>query len=176
LKVGIAYTDDPSSAKLWTRLPEPVLPRDQLDCRYWEEVTQYKSNIIDDKERSLGYPFVMFYNGKPQAPYERMGMAVSHDIKTRLRYGVEPVIHNPRGIAGDPQITRIGDVWVMFYFGAFWKPGAFDSFACSYDRVVDHFYFAVGDQRRVIALAASKDLNDQAKAKAKDAVTLPPEQ
>ena len=23
----------------------------------------------------------------------------------------------------------------MFYFGAFWKPGAFDTFACSYDLV-----------------------------------------
>ena len=23
----------------------------------------------------------------------------------------------------------------MFYFGAFWKPGAFDRFACSYDLV-----------------------------------------
>ena len=24
----------------------------------------------------------------------------------------------------------MGDVWVMFYFGAFWKPKAFDTFAC----------------------------------------------
>ena len=28
---------------------------------------------------------------------------------------------------------KIGDVWVMFYFGAGWKPRAFDTFACSYD-------------------------------------------
>jgi len=26
-------------------------------------------------------------------------------------------------------------VWVMFYFGAFWKPGAFDRFACSYNLI-----------------------------------------
>jgi hypothetical protein len=25
------------------------------------------------------------------------------------------------------------DVWVMFYFGAFWKPNAFNTFAASYD-------------------------------------------
>lgn len=36
---------------------------------------------------------------------------------------------------------------VMFYFGAFWKPG-----------VVYHFYCATGDQGRVIALATSKDM------------------
>jgi predicted GH43/DUF377 family glycosyl hydrolase len=31
----------------------------------------------------------------------------------------------------------MGDVWVMFYFGAFWKEtkGAFNRFACSYDLV-----------------------------------------
>ena len=101
------------------------------------------------------------------------------------------IIDNGSGISGDPQITRIGDVWVMFYFGAFWKPKAFDTFACSHDLVhwtrwtgphlvepsepwdqeyahkpwvvkhdgiVYHFYNAVGNQGRVIALATSKDL------------------
>jgi predicted GH43/DUF377 family glycosyl hydrolase len=38
-------------------------------------------------------------------------------------------------ISGDPQIVRFGDLWVMFYFGAFWKPGAFDTFAVSRDLV-----------------------------------------
>ena len=191
LKVGIAYTDDPSLPQPWTRLPDPVLTRDQPDCRYWEEVTQYKSNIIHDKEKSLGYPCVMFYNAKTKAPHERIGMAVSDDMKTWHRYGVDPVVDNPPGISGDPQITKIDDVWVMFFFGAFWIPGAFDTFACSYDLVnwtqwegpllvessepwdetfahkpwvikhegvVYHFYCAVGDQGRVIALSTSKDL------------------
>lgn len=70
------------------------------------------------------------------------------------------------GISGDPQIVRLGDVWVMFYFGTLWEPKAFDTFACSYDLVhwtkwtgvVYHFYCAVGDQGRVIGLATSKDL------------------
>ena len=41
------------------------------------------------------------------------------------------------GITGDPVIQKIGDTWVMFYFGAFWKDrkGAFNRFACSYDLV-----------------------------------------
>jgi predicted GH43/DUF377 family glycosyl hydrolase len=38
-------------------------------------------------------------------------------------------------ISGDPQIVRMHGLWVMFYFGAFWKPGAFDTFAASQDLV-----------------------------------------
>ena len=30
---------------------------------------------------------------------------------------------------------RVGDLWVMFYFGAGWKPKAFDTFAVSRDLV-----------------------------------------
>jgi len=51
----------------------------------------------------------------------------------------KPVIANgedkERGISGDPQIVRIDNLWVMFYFGAHWKPKAFDTFACSQDLV-----------------------------------------
>lgn len=191
MKIGIAHTADPSLPKPWARLPKPVLTRDQPDCRSWEMLTQYKSNIIYDKAKSLGYPYVMYYNAKTNSGYERIGMAVSNDMTTWWRYGVKPVIDNGKGLSGDPQITRIGDVWVMFYFGAFYKPKAFDTFACSYDLVtwtkwngkhlvepskdwdnqyahkpwvvehngvVYHFYCAVGNQGRVIALATSKDL------------------
>ncbi|MBN1124121.1 MAG: hypothetical protein JXA82_03875 [Sedimentisphaerales bacterium] len=194
LAIGIAWTTDPSIPVPWNRLKEPVLSRDQPDVRDFERLTQYKSNIIHDKDRTLGYPFVMFYNGKPNAGYERIGMAVSTDMRTWLRYGVEPVIDNGKGISGDPQITRIGDVWVMFYFGAFWRPKAFDTFACSYDLVhwtkwtgpdlvepsepwdntyahkpwiinhegvIYHFYCAVGDQGRVIALATSRKMKQE---------------
>ncbi len=133
LAIGIAWTTDPDKPVAWTRLDQPVLTRDQPDCRDFEKLTQYKSNIIWDKEERLGYPFVMYYNGKKVSGYERIGMAVSKDMKTWLRYGREPVVDNGKGISGDPQIVKIGDVWVMFYFGAFWKPGAFDTFACSYD-------------------------------------------
>jgi len=194
LAIGIAWTSDPSRPEAWTRLSEPVLSRDQPDVREFEALTQYKSNIIFDKDASLGYPYVMFYNGKKKHGYERIGIAVSNDMRTWLRYGCEPVIDNGRGLSGDPQITRMQAVWVMFYFGCGWKPKAFDTFACSYDLVhwtrwqgphlvepsepwdrtyahkpwlikhndiVYHFYCAVGDQGRVIALATSKDLRQQ---------------
>jgi predicted GH43/DUF377 family glycosyl hydrolase len=135
MAIGIARTNNPVEPKPWDRLPGPVLTRDQPDCRTWEKLTQYKSNVIWDREESLGWPFVMFYNAKTESGYERIGMAVSDDMKSWKRFGTEPVVDNGSGISGDPQIVRMGDVWVMFYFGAFWKPKAFDTFACSYDLV-----------------------------------------
>ena len=140
LSIGMAHTDDPSQPREWTRVPQnPVLSPADPDVREFESVTLYKTNIVRDPERSLGYSFVMFYNGKNSAGCERIGMAVSDDMICWHRYGHEPVIANGKTstwhISGNPQVTRIGDVWVMFYFGAFWKPKAFDTFACSYDLV-----------------------------------------
>ena len=199
LSIGIAWTTKPTEPVEWNRITEnPVLSPQQSDVRDFEKKTLYKSNIIWDRSESLGYSFVMFYNGKNNNGYERIGMAVSRDMIHWSRYGTEPIVANgekeQRGISGDPQIVKIGDVWVMFYFGAFWKPKAFDTFACSYDLVhwtkwegphliepsepwddvyahkpwmichdgiVYHFYCAVGNQGRVIALATSKDLRQK---------------
>ena len=193
LAIGIAWTKTPAKPIQWNRIEQnPVLHPHQPDAREFEKKTLYKSNIIYDKNQTLGCPFVMFYNAKQKGRHiERIGMAVSKDMIHWKRYGDKPIIDNLKGISGDPQITKIGDLWVMFYFGAFWKPKAFDTFACSYDLinwtkwtgphliepseswdetyahkpwiikhngVVYHFYCAVGDQGRVIALATSKPL------------------
>jgi len=201
LAIGIAWTKTPTEVREWTPIAEnPVLSREQPDVREFEKQTLYRSQIIWDKSKTLGAPFVMYYNGKLKSGYERIGMAVSDDMIHWKRYGTEPVVANGEdkhdGISGDPQIVRMGDLWVMFYFGAFWQPGAFDTFACStdlvhwtkwtgphltassvpwdktyahkpwvikHDGVVYHFYCAVGDQGRVIALATSKDLRNDSK-------------
>jgi len=141
LSIGLASTDDPTAVREWTRLAEnPVLATDQSDVRDFEHTTLYKSSVIRDEQRTLGTPFVMFYNGKSE-PYgqESIGIAISDDLHTWRRFGHGPVVSNvgtsPWAISGDPQLTKIGDVWVMFYFGAFWKPNAFDTFACSYDLI-----------------------------------------
>lgn len=196
LSIGVAWTKNPTKVQEWSRIAvNPVLSRVQTDVRDFEKVTLYKSQVIWDKARTVGHPFVMFYNGKIKSGYEKIGMAVSDDMIHWQRFGQEPVVANgeekQRGITGDPQIVKIGDVWVMFYFGAFWQPKAFDTFACSYDLVhwtkwtgphlvepseswdiqyahkpwiikhhgvVYHYYCAVGDQGRVIALATSRNL------------------
>jgi predicted GH43/DUF377 family glycosyl hydrolase len=204
LAIGLATTDDPARVAEWTRLPSnPVLSTAQPDARPFESNTLYKSTIIRDEAGSLGWPFVMFYNGKSAVhSHEAIGMAVSRDMVNWTRHGAGFVVDNAPGkpaISGDPQIVKIGDVWVMFYFGFRWRPHAFDTFACSHDLVnwtkwdgpnlvepgepfdekfahkpwvlkhdgvVYHFYCAVGDQGRVIALATSKDLRASGDGKA----------
>lgn len=200
LAIGIAWSTTPTEPKPWTRIEQnPVLHHEQPDVRPFEVSTLYKSTIIRDEAESLGYAFVMFYNGKaPPNGHEAIGMAVSRDMITWHRYGEKAVIENVGesrwAISGDPQIVKMGDLWVMFYFGAFWKPNAFDTFACSYDLVtwtkwngshlvepskpfdkqfahkpwvvkhegvVYHFYCAVGEEGRVLALATSRDLRSQ---------------
>jgi beta-xylosidase len=142
LAIGIASTTDPSKPGPWQKLPAPVLKSDDADARAQEKDTLYKSYIFRDETRTLGAPFIMFYNAKPPRDSERIFAAVSDDLKTWKRFGTGPALENlpPAGakhgvISGDPQVVRMGDVWVMFYFGAFWKPGAFDTFAASRDLV-----------------------------------------
>lgn len=143
LSIGMACTErDPRMAHEWDRLPLPVLtPRDP-DVRWWENSTQYKSSVIRDRKKNTGYPFVMYYNARgdslnPARGAERIGMAVSGDMTTWHRFLKDPVINHHRGISGDAFLQKIGDLWVMFYFGAFWKdrPDAFNRFACSYDLI-----------------------------------------
>ncbi len=142
LAIGLAWTTAPDRPQPWTRLAEnPVLSPDQPDVRAFERRTLYKSQVLWDRGETLGAPFVMYYNGKEQGGggYERIGMAVSKDMRHWRRFGDGPVVANETGskysISGDPQIVRIGDLWVIFYFGAFWRPNAFDTFACSRDLV-----------------------------------------
>jgi predicted GH43/DUF377 family glycosyl hydrolase len=141
LSIGLASTADPSVAAEWQRLPgNPILSGAQRDARPFESTTLYTSTIIRLDPALLGWPFVIFYNGKsPPDGHEAIGMAVSRDLREWRRLGDRPVIDNHGesrwAISGNPQIVRIGGIWVMFYFGAFWKPGAFDTFACSHDLV-----------------------------------------
>lgn len=143
LSIGMAYTEKkPSKAHEWERLEEPVLMATDEDVRWWENSTMYKSSVIWDKTEKTGYPFVMYYNARgdsinPARGAERIGMAVSDDMVNWKRFKEDPVINHHKGISGDAYIQKIGDLYVMFYFGAFWKErqgdGAFNRFACSYD-------------------------------------------
>lgn len=198
LAIGLASALDPVSLNGWEKRPAPVLQPDDKDARPFETGTLFKSFIFRDATATLGSPFVMYYNARPPRGDETIGIAVSDDMRTWRRFGDDPVIVNPQPpeikhgvISGDPQIVRMGDLWVMFYFGAFWKPKAFDTFAASRDLVhwtrwegphliepsepwdntfahkpwilkhrgvVYHFYCAVGNQGRAIALATSRPM------------------
>ncbi len=143
LSIGIAYTErEPTTVHMWNRLEKPVLMATDEDVRWWENSTIYKSSIIWDKSKKTGYPFVMYYNARgdslnPGRGAERIGMAVSNDMVNWQRFRKDPVINHHYGISGDAVIQKMDDLYVMFYFGAFWKErkgdGAFNRFACSYD-------------------------------------------
>jgi len=136
LKVGLATSPTLTEAELWRTNTDPVLSPEDEDARWFENKTIYKSLVIRDERLHTGHPFVMYYNAKGDtADYESIGMAVSDDMVKWKRYGEDPVITKGRGICGDAQIAKVGDMYVMFYFGAFWKPGAFERFACSYDLI-----------------------------------------
>lgn len=136
LGVGMAYSGRVDETLEWSRMAEPVLLPDDQTARAFENKKIYKSSIIYDRHQRTGHPYVMYYNAKGDtADYESIGMAVSNDMIQWKRLGTVPIITKRKGICGDAQIAKIGDVYVMFYFGAFWKPGAFERFACSYDLI-----------------------------------------
>lgn len=141
LGVGMASSSELVRPNEWQRLERPVLSATDADAHWYDHETIFKSTVIWDKKKTLGYPFVMYYNArgsdKPNGKVsaERIAMAVSDDMENWKRFGDKPVIDHGKGISGDAFITKIQDVWVMFYFGAFWKPKAFDRLACSYDLV-----------------------------------------
>lgn len=146
LSIGIAYTEgDPTQAHEWQRLEKPVLTPVDEDASWWDNVKLYKNSIIRDPERLTGYDFLMYYNAKGdsisagESSAERIGLAVSNDMVNWKRYGTEPLLeHGKKGITGDAYLQKIGDVWVMFYFGVSWKgrpKSAWNSFACSYDLI-----------------------------------------
>ena len=137
LGIGIAHSDELTAIKEWQRLERPVMLPGDDDARWYDNRTIFKSTVIHDPTKKLGYPFVMYYNAQSQDhnKAERIAMAVSENMTNWIRYGNQPVIDHNTGISGDAFITKMEHLWVMFYFGAFWKPGAFDRFACSYDLV-----------------------------------------
>ncbi|HOV14212.1 MAG TPA: glycosylase [Spirochaetota bacterium] len=126
LRIGIAFNNEPNSINGWTYLNSHVLSPSDHDTRWFENITIYKSTIIYDDLKLTGYPFVMYYNAKgdkvnpSDSSPERIGMAVSNDMINWKRYLDDPVIDNNVGISGDAYFAKIDDIFVMFYFGAFW--------------------------------------------------------
>ena len=106
------------------------------DVRFGERGTLYRSHVIHDKEKVSGHEFVMYYNAKDSNPNtERIFMAVSDDMRHWQRMGSQHVLWK-KGfqITGDPQVIKMGNVWVMnFFVYAGGNTHAYDTFAISHD-------------------------------------------
>ena len=146
LNIGLAWTSgDITQAHEWQSDDKPLISIDDKDAQWWEKLTEYKSTIYDDPMKTLGRRFIMFYNAGGVNPTnnlkaERIGIALSNDLKKWKRYEDNPVFANEVGgiITGDAQIAKMGDHYVMFYFKAYdpsRKYNAFNTFAVSRDLI-----------------------------------------
>ena len=159
LNIGMAWTqNDLTQAHEWQSGDKPLLSINDKDVQWWEKLVQYKSTIYSltpspspKGERSglpkelKKYRFIMFYNAGGVNPSndlkaERIGIALSNDLKKWKRYDGNPVFANEVGgiITGDAQIAKMGDLYVMFYFKAYdpsRQYNAFNTFAVSRDLV-----------------------------------------
>ena len=110
-----------------------------------KKLTQYKSVVYWDKEKTLGAPFVMFYNAAGRHPEtdlkaERVGIALSKDMKKWKRYPGNPVFaheggRNHYGGCAYPENGRCVCHVLLLGFEPSRKYKAFNTFAASYDLV-----------------------------------------
>ncbi len=141
ISMGLAYSENPIDANSFSVFPEPVLTGKDEDARELEKMTIYKADLFIDEAMTLGHRYVNAYNAKAMDWKERIFLAVSDDAEHWQRYGDDAIINEVGivenlAISGDPQIVKINDVYVMFYFRAISKGGgAYNNFACSYDLV-----------------------------------------
>ena len=178
LNIGIAWTQgDVTRAHEWQTEDRPLLSIHDKDVQWWEQLVQYKSTIYEVKNEKgrvnnatphsqrenllppeiRKYRFVMFYNAGGINPQnnlkaERIGIALSNDLKKWKRYPQNPIYYHeaPGIITGDAQIVRMdGSVlggsatestplYIMFYFSAYnpaRKYNAYNTFAVSRDLI-----------------------------------------
>ena len=154
LNMGMASTKgDITQARPWETSPAPVLSINDKSAQWWEKLTHYKSTVYWDRNKTLGKPFVMFYNAAGinpanQLKAERIGIALSSNmtswrrlpLRTVKRKTGNPVFFHeaPGIITGDAQIVKFPHYYVMFYFSAFnpkRKYNAYNIFAVSRDLV-----------------------------------------
>ncbi|MBP3849645.1 MAG: beta-galactosidase [Prevotella sp.] len=157
LNIGLAWTqDDITQAHEWQSDDKPLISIDDKEAQWWEKLTEYKSTIYEMRNEKGGmrnalpkelakYRFVMFYNAGGVNPMnnlkaERIGIALSNDLKKWKRYQQNPVYfhESPGIITGDAQIVKMKDCFVMFYFSAYnpqRRYNAYNTFAVSRDLI-----------------------------------------
>lgn len=101
----------------WEILPPVLTAQEGAD---WEKGGLYKSWLMVHNGI-----FYLFYNAKNKTQnwIEQIGFAYSHDLKKWTRYDKNPVVQvGKKGefdecFAADPCVFRLGELWVMFYYG-----------------------------------------------------------
>lgn len=134
LSMGLSYSEMPISK--FTRFEKPIMTPSDKDAREFETLTLYKSNMFIDEAMVTGHKYVNAYNAKPADDRERIYLAVSDDGEHWKRYLDKPIIDETKTIenlriSGDPQIVKINDIYVMFFFRYIENGGAHNTFACS---------------------------------------------
>ena len=116
LNIGMAWTQgDITKAHEWQSGNKPLLSINDKDVQWWEKLVQYKSTVYNltpnssPKGEGSGLPkelakyrFIMFYNAGGINPEnnlkaERIGIALSNDLKKWKRYDGNPVFANEVG-------------------------------------------------------------------------------
>ena len=134
LSMGLAYSDSPTGK--FTRFENPILSPKDADAREFETLTLYKSDMFIDRAMTLGHKYVNAYNAKPLDNKERIYLAVSDDGEHWKRYLDKPIIDEAKTIpnlliSGDPQIVKLDNLYVMFFFRSIENGGAYNTFAVS---------------------------------------------
>ncbi len=140
LYMGLSKSSDPTDPKGFSRFQDPILMPMDTDARAGETKTLYKSFLFIDKEKVTGFPYVNIYNAKDTDGRERIFLAVSENGEKWERYGDRPIIDlvsdDPDGrICGDPQIMKLDDIYIAFFFRFQRGKGAYNTFACSRDLI-----------------------------------------
>ena len=94
LSIGMAYTKKEITKPHEWETTVPVLTSSDSNVRWWENKKLFKSSVIWDKQKTTGYPFVMYYNANGDTSnntpkwrwFERIGMAVSNDMVNWNRF------------------------------------------------------------------------------------------
>ena len=137
LFMGQCKIENPLEPASYKKFETPILSPTDTDARYGETLTLYKACMFIDEAKTTGHLFVNVYNAKAEDQKESIYLAVSDDGEHWKRYGDKAIIFDDSKqqdirINGDPQIIKMGDLYVMVYF-ILQNGVTFNTFACSYD-------------------------------------------
>lgn len=139
LSMGLAYSNNPTNG--FTRFSNPILSPFDEDAREFEKCTLYKSDMFIDEAMTTGHKYVNVYNSKAQDNKERIYLAVSDDAENWKRYLNNTIIDETKKIdnlriSGDPQIVKIDNYYVMFFYRFIGGKEGYNTFAVS-ENLVD---------------------------------------